>query len=352
MLRKGIDWLFKKKKEIHTKRLEKLIEKQCQKVSENTSSKFIASEEQKQLSILNKLETSQQVLKLASYQNLGDFFNLFQDKSLSDTVREKILEKMSLADCKKFLSQVPENYATFSVKKGDIFILPQPYPNFFFAPLRYQEAFLFKMSSPQERSDFLKIKIGIYETVFEHLTHCNLPLADKILMNLTSFTEAKTTIQTYNERGGYYWPQACSPVAQEYLLSLIPFEDMQSFLQHKDKAQVSLFEKMPIFIQKKIIALYDNHPHLMQRLLSEGIFKKLPWSLKTQIACQMKNKKYVLELFKTPTDETGKKPFYQTPYKEFRKFVYEKFPELDIYPKIKTSQKQKISKDMRQKGEA
>ncbi len=351
MLRKGIDWLLKKKKEIHTKRLEKLIEKQCQKASENTSSKFIASEEQKQLSILNKLETSQQVLKLATYQSFEDSCNIFQNSALSEHVREKILEKISLSDCKKFLSQVPENYATFSIKKGDIFTLPQPYPNFFFAPMRYQEAFLFKMCTPYERSNFLAIKIGIYETVFEHLTHCNLPLADKILMNLTSFTEAKTTIQTYKERGGFYWPKNCSSRAQEYLLSLVPFEDMHSFLHTTDQEHVSLFEKMPIFIQKKIIALYDQHPHLMQRLLSDGIFKNLPWSLKTQVACQMKNKKYIFELFKTPNDETGERSFYQTPYKEFRKFVYEKFPELDIYPKIKTSKKQKISKDMREKGD-
>ena len=52
----------------------------------------------------------------------------------------------------------------------------------------------------------------------------------------------------------------------------------------------------------------------------------------------MNNKKYLLALFKTPSDETGRKAFYATPYDVFRKAVYRKFPELDIYPKrLKTA---------------
>lgn len=348
MLKKVMSWVSQKKKEIHTKRLENMIDRLCRPElqAESTTCRFLKLSSDEQIVILNKLETSAQVYRIISYSDEGRMINIFHDLSLD--VRREALKRLSVQDLQNFLIERPYENKKCQQSKQHQLILPLP--NFFAAPQEYQEHFLLNMCTQRERIDFLIMKTGIDETAFEYLTKNNVELADKILMNLNDFHGLRSTIRTFENKGLYYWPRNCSPMAQEYILSLIPFEEMDAFLRRKDDAQVSLLEKMPPFIQKKVISLYENHPHLLLRLFSDGAMKHMSWPVITQAALQMRNKKYVLKMFKTPSDETGKKAFYKTPYKAFRQAVYKKFPELDIHPEAKSRHHLKLSQNDRQKG--
>ncbi len=275
---------------------------------------FLSWPVEKQLDVLDKINMPQ-VFHLMTGVTMDDARTDFE--KMPESVREKGLSLLSPDLQKRVLMMRANDKNQYSLY------------NFLSAPAAFQNTFLLSLCSSEERLFLLKTPMGETDALTVFIQK-NPSGADLSIRSLQSRSQMDAL---FGGERGYCWPEWSLETTQTHLLSLVPFEDLTAFLKKQTPSERTVFESLPFSVQKETVHRYDGHPHLIQRLMADGLMNRVGWPIKREIALQMKNKKYVLALFKTPTDETGQKGFYATPYEAFRKAVYQKFPELDVYPK-------------------
>ncbi len=326
MIQHLVEWFIKIKVKLKQKHTNKIFNKSI--LRDETGLNFLKYSLLKQEKIMAALIRPEQVYQLVSgydQSNYSDFYRM------DASIRELALMKLSPSLRKKLLSSRPRKETDTCILYGVALGPNLSHYNFFAASPIYQEDFLFNLCTSAERVDFLNKKEG-NKKVLEILLEKNPSLADTVLCSIENFQQVNQLFE--KEKSFFVSPEKLSAQAQKHVLSFIPFKDLTRFLRNPVSEDITFFEKINLSVQKQVVRLYKRHPHLLHRLVSEGVMKRLSWPIKSEIALQMNQKKYVLELFKTAHDSTGEKAFYSTPYTSFRKLVYEKFPELDIYPKI------------------
>ncbi len=315
MFEKLKEWLQEQKKIRAYRRAERILTSYDERRDGN--SRFLDLTEEQQLAVLNKMTTPEQVFRLVSRWNEKDNATDFQ--RLPVQVRDAALLRLT-ASLRKILLLI-KNPAPKDFSWGY---------NFSHVSNFYQHEFLFDLCNTNERLAFLNKmqNNAVHKTIMESLMQDRPEVADDVLRSLSS----KDELDLLLKRGDtYVWPMYAAKMTQAHILSFIPFEGLERFLKTPVQDDKTVFSALCPENQKEIVSRFNGHPHLLQRVVC-GVMDQLTWPVKTEIALQMNNKKFVWALFKTPTDKTGQKAFYATPYNGFRKAVYKKFPELDIYP--------------------
>ena len=302
------------KNKYHSYRSDYLFKRAVRKTATHPGISFLSWPVEKQLAVLDKINMPQ-VFHLMTGVTMDDARTDFE--KMPELVREKGLSLLSPDLQKRVLMMRANDKNQYSLY------------NFLSAPREALNVFFTQLTTPEEQISLLQNPMG--ETnAMTVLIKKNSGWADLIAGALQSRSQMDAL---FGGERGYRWPEWSLETTQTHLLSLVPFEDLTAFLKKQTPSERTVFESLPFSVQKEAVHRYDGHPHLMQRLMADGLMNHVGWPIKREIALQMKNKKYVLALFKTPTDETGQKGFYATPYEAFRKAVYQKFPELDVYPK-------------------
>lgn len=291
-----------------------LFKKADQQTAGHPDRCFLSWPTEKQLAVLDKINMPQ-VFHLMSGVTANDTRTDFE--KMPELVREKGLSLLPPDLQKRVLLMRANDKNRYSLY------------NFLSAPREALNTFFTQLTTPEEQISLLQKPMG--ETnAMTVLIEKNSGWADLIAGALQSRAQMDAL---FGGERGYRWPEWSLETTQTHLLSLVPFADLTAFLKKQTPSGRTVFESLPFSVQKETVHRYNGHPHLMQRLMADGLMNHVGWPIKREIALQMNNKKYLLALFKTPSDETGRKAFYATPYDVFRKAVYRKFPELDIYPR-------------------
>ena len=314
MFQKIKEYISLLKNTYHSYRTDRLFKKAVRKTATHPDCSFLSWPVEKQSALLDNLKMLS-VFYLMTGVTAGDTRTDFE--KMPESVRQKGLSLLSSDLQKKLLMMRADDQNRYS------------FYNFLSAPAAFQNTFLFGLCSSEERLSLLKTPMGKTDALAVFVQK-NPIWADLSIWSLQSRSQMDALL---DGQTGYRWPEWSLETTHMHLLSLVPFEDLTAFLKKQTPSERTVFESLPFSVQKEAVHRYDGHPHLMQRLMADGLMNHVGWPIKREIALQMKNKKYVLALFKTPTDETGQKGFYATPYEAFRKAVYQKFPELDVYPK-------------------
>lgn len=290
------------------KKAQRMISRLVQK--EDGETLFSKLTEEKKLKKLSLMQTSQQVYDLVCGVPATGGTD-FQHSS--EQVREAILSRLLPEDKRKLLMQRSK-----SEWKEEI-----TFSNFSFANERRKYEFLFGILTHDERMAFLNKNTGLERISF---------LSNRIVSEVFSDVQTKAELDELLvlEKGALYWPQNMDEKTQQHIVSLIPKEEYLFYFRQKTQKQKALLLELSPSVRKTIYRSFDGHPHLMKRF-TEGLWTELTWPEKKEIALKMNNKKYVLALFETPCDKTGRVGFYHAPYEKFRKALYQKFPELDQY---------------------